>query len=387
MSKLERLNARVSRLLSAAVQEVLEVVKETVSEYQEKTARTQRENESLKRRLQELQDKIRTENNVLPQIPVESQKAHVELCAMKAELEEQLEEEREHVPPDEQTALLLSSDAPDALSCDVSFRVQSLPISSLKQQIGGSSLWSGSQPDDTGTPGTVTPDAAVTPVSNHVNSTVTVSNLLSGNRSHRDSPPLLTSQHIKTEPEWEESDGHANQYFYDAAGTSHASLDTLNQDALQTSSGSCFGSSLHLNLNQNGIEQPLAVGRNTSFLSSTFNLNCFGSEKQDNLLSNMKALGEPGLRTFQRHSSRVERYCCQHCGRTFRHGGDFKKHHRVHTGEKPYCCSVCGKRFSQSGYLKIHQRYHTGEKPYSCTQCGKRFSHSSNFKKHQLTHL
>lgn len=58
MSKLERLNARLTKLLTEAVQEVLEVVKETVSEYQEKTARTQRENESLKRRLQELRDTI-----------------------------------------------------------------------------------------------------------------------------------------------------------------------------------------------------------------------------------------------------------------------------------------------------------------------------------------
>lgn len=62
MSKLERLNARVAKLLTEAVQEVLEVVKETVSEYQEKTARTQRENKSLKRRLQELQDKITRES-------------------------------------------------------------------------------------------------------------------------------------------------------------------------------------------------------------------------------------------------------------------------------------------------------------------------------------
>ncbi|KAK2820362.1 hypothetical protein Q5P01_023321 [Channa striata] len=61
MSKLERLNARVTKLLTEAVHEVLEMVKETVSEYQEKTARTMRENESLKRRLQELQDKMSTE--------------------------------------------------------------------------------------------------------------------------------------------------------------------------------------------------------------------------------------------------------------------------------------------------------------------------------------
>lgn len=53
MSKVERLNARVSKLLTAAVQEVLEAVRETVSEYQEKTARTQRENERLRLKLQD----------------------------------------------------------------------------------------------------------------------------------------------------------------------------------------------------------------------------------------------------------------------------------------------------------------------------------------------
>ncbi|KAJ8284309.1 hypothetical protein COCON_G00031590 [Conger conger] len=62
MSKIERLNARVAKLLTVAVHEVLEVVRETVSEYQEKTARTQRENESLRRRLQELQDKTKLKN-------------------------------------------------------------------------------------------------------------------------------------------------------------------------------------------------------------------------------------------------------------------------------------------------------------------------------------
>ena len=62
MSKIERLNARVAKLLTVAVHEVLQVVKETVSEYQENTARTQRENESLRKILQELQDKMKREN-------------------------------------------------------------------------------------------------------------------------------------------------------------------------------------------------------------------------------------------------------------------------------------------------------------------------------------
>ncbi|XP_076857094.1 uncharacterized protein LOC143511009 [Brachyhypopomus gauderio] len=58
MSKVERLNDRVTKLLTVAVHEVLEVVRETVSEYQEKTAQTQRENERLRRRVQELQDQL-----------------------------------------------------------------------------------------------------------------------------------------------------------------------------------------------------------------------------------------------------------------------------------------------------------------------------------------
>lgn len=62
MSKLERLNARVAKLLTEALQEVLEIVKETVSEYQDNIVRTQRENNSLKRRLQELQDNTTREN-------------------------------------------------------------------------------------------------------------------------------------------------------------------------------------------------------------------------------------------------------------------------------------------------------------------------------------
>lgn len=61
MSKLERLNARVSKLLTVAVHEVLEVVRDTVSEYQEKTARTQRENERLRLKLRDALDLLEKE--------------------------------------------------------------------------------------------------------------------------------------------------------------------------------------------------------------------------------------------------------------------------------------------------------------------------------------
>lgn len=62
ISKVERLNERVSDLLAAAVQRVLEAVRDTVRdtvrEYEEKSARTQMENERLRRRVIELQEQL-----------------------------------------------------------------------------------------------------------------------------------------------------------------------------------------------------------------------------------------------------------------------------------------------------------------------------------------
>lgn len=51
MSKLQLLNAYLTERLTALVKEVLDVVEDAVSEYREETARTRRENESLRRQL------------------------------------------------------------------------------------------------------------------------------------------------------------------------------------------------------------------------------------------------------------------------------------------------------------------------------------------------
>lgn len=83
MTKIDRLNVRVEKLLFKAVQEVLEVVKETVSEYQEKTARTQRENQSLKRRLLELQEKIQLDSNGKIIIPLVLTKTRQDLFSSR----------------------------------------------------------------------------------------------------------------------------------------------------------------------------------------------------------------------------------------------------------------------------------------------------------------
>ncbi|XP_077407109.1 uncharacterized protein LOC144038453 [Vanacampus margaritifer] len=54
--KLERFNGRLAKLLNDVVQEVVDMVKETVSAYRKKTASTLKENECLRRSLREIQN-------------------------------------------------------------------------------------------------------------------------------------------------------------------------------------------------------------------------------------------------------------------------------------------------------------------------------------------
>ncbi|XP_064092614.1 zinc finger protein 513-like isoform X24 [Macrobrachium nipponense] len=77
---------------------------------------------------------------------------------------------------------------------------------------------------------------------------------------------------------------------------------------------------------------------------------------------------------------------CPHCPYLTMITSNFKKHIRVHTGEKPFACPYCPLRATQLENLKKHVRTHTGEKPYACDKCPFKASKKSTLMNHILSH-
>lgn len=275
----------------------------------------------------------------MPHVSPAAQQANAELHLTEQKQKAELQEDIELISSDKDMAVICPSYSFEDLDCEAS--ITSLASSCLSPAATTGAHLCGDNLNDPRGLKAETDNGLL--ISNHV---VTISD-------HK----------MKVEPLSDEDTTRTTNYFYDDAGTS-----AVSSHRLQPPQAGVFS------VEQNGTEEePLPQRYNNT-----------NTDKQHTTQTSTKA-ADSGSRGFQRNVRK--HYCCSLCGRTFRHAGDYKKHSRVHTGEKPYCCSVCGKRFSQSGYLTVHLRYHTGEKPFGCSHCGKSFSHSSNMKKHQQTHL
>ncbi|XP_041932800.1 zinc finger protein 394-like [Alosa sapidissima] len=361
MSKIERLNARVSKLLTAAVHEVLEVVKDTVSEYQEKTARTQRENERLRKKLEKLQQWFDRELSRVSRTyaPLQASQSEQSKCSCKQlpsseasgkpelesratsadEVKHHLELKVESNVSVEQVFTHYSEVAPSCVtvvdtesdSSAHSQSVNSKEISAHAESVvfpnGRSSLANSTSPTQQGMPA-------------DVNIIKAEPDLLEYSLSQQPVPPHQLYDHEEPTPD----------YAPNAAQNNVQELDLL-QHSSDTSEVPHYIHSDALN----------------AFVES-FPLN--QAQQQQHL----------------RFSGREESHRCLLCGKTFSRLSGLRIHQRCHTGEKPYTCGHCGRRFSHAGDLHKHKRVHTGERPYGCQQCGKKFRQSTHLKKHQRIH-
>ncbi|XP_035254850.1 zinc finger protein 79 [Anguilla anguilla] len=364
MSKMERLNASVAQLLAVAVHEVLDVVGQAVSEYQEETARTRRENDSLKRRVRELQEALRRTGGgaALPlslsaaegRSPAEEQHGEQEWSSgLREEAELAAEEEkgeflrlkrsrwREEEPGRPESERSADSEAEcDALGPTGAPRTSDAPHAAfashgLKNDVDLDSIHAACLPSKP-SPGASNPATL----------------------------PGLSSDEIKMEsesepPECSVVEQHSVRIpFYEYADSMGGpARDEPAPDPYRAAHGPAY---VH-------PERGTAAPKRFRFGKAVRSL--------------------PDGKKHRPHKRKEEQHICFLCGKTFSRVANLRIHQRCHTGEKPYCCMQCGRCFSQAGDLKKHKRVHTGEKPYHCAHCGKSFSRGENLKRHQKTHV
>ncbi|XP_066106032.1 transcription factor YY2 [Saccopteryx bilineata] len=103
-----------------------------------------------------------------------------------------------------------------------------------------------------------------------------------------------------------------------------------------------------------------------------------------------KMFRDPSSMRKHLHTHGPKSHVCAECGKGFVESSKLKRHHLVHSGEKPFQCTFegCGKCFSLDFNLRTHVRIHTGDKPYACpfSGCNRKFAQSTNLKSHIFTH-
>ncbi|XP_021425757.2 zinc finger protein 22-like [Oncorhynchus mykiss] len=370
MTKLQYLNVYLTERLMQAAEEILRVVADTISEYQEEISRTKRENQYLKRHL------------ITPVLPPAPQP----ILSWVSE---------PRTPPEQQ-------------HCEQEWRPslgqEDLETTQIKEEQG--ELGTSQEEEQLQVPESDTKEDSIStlpcvkndedrPQPSHLPRTKTVENRV------RESLLTNTTGQIKTEPDGygvslsePTSDSPQSQPVSEVSADSSRtqSQNTENTESVpivlrdlerrpeeDTDTHSCAQcGAVFCELSQLEAHMP----------SHTVPHSGDTSHRQIMCTVCWKSFTSTSyLKVHQRSHTKEKPFHCGVCGKSFSYSGKFREHQRIHTGERPYRCYVCGKRFNQSAHLKAHLRVHTGEKPYSCPVCGKGFSQSSQIKRHLRTHI
>ena len=83
-----------------------------------------------------------------------------------------------------------------------------------------------------------------------------------------------------------------------------------------------------------------------------------GEEVEEVLLDQEGEGGRGGKDSPDGRPDQPKSFCCEHCGRTFKHPSTLNRHVACHT--LPFSCGFCPDAFSRRGYLRIHlSKYHS----------------------------
>ncbi|KAJ8414168.1 hypothetical protein AAFF_G00050380 [Aldrovandia affinis] len=391
MTKLQLLNSYLTERLMVTVQDILEVVKETVSEYQEENARTKRENETLRRRLREFALKTESYHRAGAQpaaLPVSGGKSLIEQQHCEQEWSSSLRQDTELTPTGEKQELteehvirqkeeepILSSPCVksdyDQESMNPATPVKTMVTEKKDEFIEQQRVrlreekHSGLQSVHMAE----TEAGFVSPGLKKMALEITLSML-----SPSSANPELNSNHTE------------DASMMEPLNTELCSLPSLRADQIKTEPDEVDFKSEQLSelgcipKRQYGISESLC--ETNVIIGSDIS----GTEAEHMLLSDAPPASEVQSEHVLVGHREERQHCCLQCGKCFSHVSYVKIHQQIHTGERPYSCAWCGKSFTQSGDLRRHERIHTGDKPHHCTWCKKSFTQIGNLKRHLRIH-